>query len=204
MTARYIHHLVWFLLLWQSLFPYPLSISATEDNNNEDEDETQERMYDFKKCSGSGCPYMASWLVNVNLFSRAEWWLHSTKMEAASFNIFDKAKFKFQFADPDAYFVHHMSMYEHLNHKKLSFDDAKLKSEILSNNAFHGECANLTGTDRMEERRPYLSLIPFYGGLPPNVTKDRKVHSLGQGNSLVSFHCMIMIMKSFLIMTILP
>ena len=146
----------------------------------------EERLYDFKKCSGGGCPYTASWLVSTNLYSRAEWWLHSTKMEAASFNIFDKAKLKFQFSDPDAYFVHHMSMYEHLLHKKASFDEAKRKSEILSNVAFQSECFNLT---RYEVHSPvkdsYLTLVPFYGGLPPNVTSDRKVKSLGQGNSLV-------------------
>jgi hypothetical protein len=145
------------------------------------------RLYEFKKCSGAGCPYTASWLINTNLYSKAEWWLHSTKMEAASFNIFDKAKLKFQFSDPDSYFVHHMSMYEHLLHKKSSFDIAKQKSEILSNAAFHGECYNLSTTTFNVNTMDYLSLIPFYGGLPPNVTRDLKVKSLGQGNSLVIF-----------------
>eukprot|EP01035_Chromulina_nebulosa_P017069 gene17069-22581_t len=72
-------------------------------------------------------------------------------MEAASFLIFDKAHLKFQLSDPDAYFVHHMSMYEHLVHKK-----------------------------------EYIAIIPFYGGLPPNVTSDMSVKSIGQGNSLVN------------------
>ncbi len=106
-------------------------------------------------------------------------------MEAASFNVFDKARWKFQFADPDAYYVHHMSRYEHLIHKSSTFEEAKRKSELLSNAAFLGECANLTGLDRVRDREPYLALVPFFGGLPPNVTKDLKVKSLGQGNSLV-------------------
>ena len=51
------------------------------------EEETKERIYGMKKCSGSGCPYTASWLAHVNLFRRIPWWLDSTKMEAASFNM---------------------------------------------------------------------------------------------------------------------
>lgn len=49
--------------------------------------ETEERVYSMKKCSGSGCPYTASWLAHVNLYRRIPWWLDSTKMEAASFNM---------------------------------------------------------------------------------------------------------------------
>ena len=143
---------------------------------------------EFSKVNGAGCPYTASWLANVNLFSKAHWWMESTKMEAASFNIFDKARWKFQLADPDAYFVHHMSMYEHLIHRKHGFDEAQKKTLILSETAIAGECYNLTINDSNE----YMALIPFYGGLPPNVTKDMsKVHSIGQGNSLVSWCSMI-------------
>jgi len=29
----------------------------------------------------------------------------------------------------------------------------------------------------------YIALIPFYGGLPPNVTATYAVKSIGQGNS---------------------
>ena len=50
--------------------------------------EQQERVYFMKKCSGSGCPYTASWLSHINLFKRTPWWLDSTKMEAASFNMY--------------------------------------------------------------------------------------------------------------------
>ena len=51
------------------------------------EEEGKERIYGLKKCSGSGCPYAASWLAHVNLYRRIPWWLDSTKMEAASFNM---------------------------------------------------------------------------------------------------------------------
>ena len=49
--------------------------------------DTSERIYGMKKCSGSGCPYTASWLAHVNLYRKIPWWLDSTKMEAASFNM---------------------------------------------------------------------------------------------------------------------
>jgi hypothetical protein len=34
----------------------------------------------------------------------------------------------------------------------------------------------------------YLGLVPFYSGLPPNVTSDFKVGSVGEGNSLADRH----------------
>lgn len=49
--------------------------------------EVQDRVYFMKKCSGSGCPYTASWLAHTNLYKKIPWWLDSTKMEAASFNM---------------------------------------------------------------------------------------------------------------------
>ena len=140
------------------------------------------RVYHMKKCKGAGCPYTASWLSHVNLYRRVGWFLESTKMEAASFNIFDRSQLKFQLSDPDAYFVHHMSMFEHLLHKKHGFEVAKNSTSVLSSAAFKGECGNLN----ISKTQEYLALIPFYGGLPPDVTADySKVQSIGQGNSLV-------------------
>ena len=77
------------------------------------------RIYSFKQVGGAGCPYTASWLAHVNLYRTITWYVDSTKMEAASFRIFDTARLKFQVADPDAYYVHHMSMYEHHIHRKV-------------------------------------------------------------------------------------
>lgn len=141
------------------------------------------KVYTMTKCHGAGCPYTASWLVHANLFRKAHWYLDSTKMEAASFQIFDAANLKFQIGDPDAYFVHHMSMFEHLIHRKYGFQEAQNKTLIMSKAAVKGECGkNLSISNTTE----FLSLIPFYGGLPPNVTADfSAVKSLGQGNSLV-------------------
>ena len=143
--------------------------------------EEEQRVYDFRRCYGADCPYAASWLATTNLFSKSHWWMESTKMEAASFNVFDKAKFKFQLGDPDAYYVHHLSRFEHLVHRKSGFDDAQRRTLILSETAMAGECGNLT----INPSNDFLALIPFYGGLPPNVTKDLTVKSIGQGNSLV-------------------
>ena len=50
-------------------------------------DVNEERIYDMKKCKGSGCPYTASWLVHINLYKKTTWYLESTKMETASFNM---------------------------------------------------------------------------------------------------------------------
>ena len=92
------------------------------------------------------------------------------------------AKNKFQVVDSDAYYVHHMSRYEHFVHKSDGFEVAKNKTLIMSKAAYEGECANL----RVNSHREFLAIIPFYGGLPPNVTKDLTVKSIGQGNSLVT------------------
>ena len=104
-------------------------------------------------------------------------------MEAASFSIFDAAALKFQLSEPDVYYVHHMSMFEHLIHKKYGFQIAQNKTLIMSTAAFQGECVARLA---ISNTTSYIALIPFYGGLPPNVTADySKVKSLGQGNSLV-------------------
>jgi hypothetical protein len=76
-----------------------------------------------------------------------------------------------------------MSMYEHFLHKKVGFATALNKTITMSQTAFKGECEDMRSSDRKE----YIALIPFYGGLPPNVTKDLSVKSIGQGNSLVKY-----------------
>ena len=163
-----------------SLIPTSIGVSdQSEDNGGSD----QRRIYDFKSVNGAGCPYTASWLADINLFRHIVWYVDSTKMEAASFRIFDVAQKKFQIADPDAYYVHHMSMYEHHIHRKLGFETAQRETLIMSKAAQKGECDNL----KVRPTSEFMALIPFFGGLPPGVTKDfSKVQSIGQGNSLVN------------------
>jgi hypothetical protein len=72
-------------------------------------------------------------------------------------------------------------MYEHFNHKKYGFEVAKNKTMTLSRAAVQGECENLI----VSKQKNMIAFIPFYGGLPPGVTKDLTVKSIGQGNSLV-------------------
>ena len=157
---------------------------------------TEESVYKLRKCGGAGCPYAAAWFVDVYTYITSKWYLHSTKMEQASFNIFNEANLVFQLEDIDAYYVHHMSMYEHLVHNSANLTYAKQQSDILSKAAFYGECGALSEINNNNKynnnnaydaynKRSSISLIPFYGGLPPNVTADHKVKSLGQGNSLV-------------------
>ena len=157
-----------------------INVNKTLNEISEYESEDR-RIYDFKKVGGAGCPYTASWLAHINLYRRITWYLDSTKMEAASFQVFETAPLKFQIADPDAYYVHHMSMFEHLIHRKEGFDIAQTKTLTLSKAAMKGECDNLIISKTMS----YLALIPFFGGLPPGVNANLEVKSIGQGNSLV-------------------
>jgi hypothetical protein len=78
-------------------------------------------------------------------------------------------------------------MYEHFNHKKYGFETAKNKTLILSQAAMHGECDELV----VSKTKNIVSFVPFYGGLPPGVTKDLTVKSIGQGNSLVKLKLIV-------------
>lgn len=117
----------------------------------------------------------------MELHNRVKYWLRSLKMEEATFLISGHAKHKWQFLDPDTYFVHHLSQYEHLIHKKHGLSKAKRSTLEMSTAAFNGECSNTTRVGNLS----YLALIPFYGGLPPNTDENARVHSRGQGNSLM-------------------
>lgn len=92
---------------------------------------------------------------------------------------------KYLYVDPEAHFVNHISVYEHSNAEKYGFEAAKTKVLSLSEAAVRGEC-QLDHLQRgaVPHRRNSISVIPFYGGLPPNGTKHES-DSLGQGNSRV-------------------
>ena len=143
----------------------------------------EERVFTLRRCSGAGCPYTASWLAHINLYKNLNWKTDSTKMETHSFVIFDSARQKYQLDDHNAYYVHHMSMYEHVLHKQQGFETAQNLTTILAQASYEGECAKLSPSTF--SRRGYIGLVPFYSGLPPNVTAGLHVKSIGQGNSLV-------------------
>lgn len=138
----------------------------------------------MKKCKGGACPYMAAWLTHINMYRRVAWYLYSTKMEEASFKIFDNPSVKYQLENHDHYIVHHMSEYEHLIHKKYGFPHARNATALLSHAAYNGECVENV-VNKKWNKSDYISFIPFHGGLPPDVTENFIVKSIGQGNSLV-------------------
>lgn len=79
-----------FLLVFGLLFVTIFSNQGLTDASKYDSSNASyERMYYMKKLRGAGCPYTASWLINVSLFRRLTWWLDLTKMEAASFNVYE-------------------------------------------------------------------------------------------------------------------
>lgn len=151
------------------------SQEASADTKGESNDE--ERIYWLRKCSGPGCPYTASYLAHINLYRQLGWKTDSTKMETHSFVIFDYARQKYQLDDHDAYYVHHMSHFEHLVQRESGFAKAEELSGILGQAAYEGECQKL---DPSKFNKGYLGLVPFYSGLPPNVTSNLHVKSIGQ------------------------
>jgi hypothetical protein len=98
-------------------------------------------------------------LAHISLHYKVRYQLHSTKMEAATFLISDKAHYKYQFLDPEAYYVHHMSRFEHSVHRSKGLDTAKELTLILSTNAFNNECSDLSDVGDPS----YFVIIPFYG-----------------------------------------
>lgn len=52
----------------------------------------------------------------------------------------------FDEADKHAFFVHHLSNYEHVNHAEYGFAQAQNKTAALSSAAFLGECSALTSS----------------------------------------------------------
>jgi len=58
------------------------------------------------------------------------------------------ARFQYVFdeADRHAFFVHHLSNYEHVNHEAYGFDLAQSKTADLSSAAFRGECSAITSS----------------------------------------------------------
>lgn len=155
--------------------------AAAREQQSDLQTEKKDRIYWLRKCSGSGCPYTASWMAHINLYKRLVWNIDNTKMEAASFEIFDKASFKFQLEDHTAFFVHHLSHFEHAVHKRSGFELAENLTKVMANAAFEGECVNLQVSDAENT----IAFIPFFGGRPPGVTASLQVKSIGQGNSLV-------------------
>ncbi len=111
-------------------------------------------------------------------------------METINWEIFKYAKNNYQIQNEDIYYVNHMSAYEHSTRKVYGHQHSEQLTKRFSLSALNGECSlsSSNGSIQTKRQRFIVSLIPFYGGRPPNVTQDLKVLSKGQGNSLVSYY----------------
>lgn len=185
------------LLLQCLLIVYPIrSIADASVDSASSLARNNDEVYRFKYNHDSACSYMAAWLVDINLFRRVSFFPDICRAEAATFEVYKTAKQRYIFNDSSYFYVHHMSMFEHLNHERHGFKVASDRTKVLSESAFQGECIeNLKHSRNFSKKLNYLTVIPFYGGRPPNVTDNLKVMSQGQGNSLVSwsfwFYCII-------------
>lgn len=135
-------------------------------------------------------------------------------MEVINWEIIKISENNFQFLNGYIYYVNHLSHFEHYNHQKYSYNYSENITKIYLNYALIKTCkyknihenynsqsnlkdnsnsnSNINSNNNNQNKNnelPYhnstIAFIPFYGGRPPNVTSDLKVHSLGQGNSLV-------------------
>ena len=119
--------------------------------------------------NGRGIIFYFKVVYNCRLFSRGFDYLCS------------KTTHTFQLSDSNMYYVNHMSAYEHGIMKQHGFAKAENQTRTLSQRAVLSQCTNLT----ISNSTNVISLVPFYGGRPPDVDKALKVQSIGQGNSLV-------------------
>ena len=122
------------------IFVIFLASSQVLSDRNKSVHAFEERTYELRRTSGPGCPYTASWLAHINLFRRLWWKLNNTKMEAISFEIFHKSEHSYQLEDDNAYYVHHMSLFEHELHKKSGFQVAAEKTFQMSMAAYEVSC----------------------------------------------------------------
>ena len=76
-------------------------------------------------------------------------------------NSINNAAHKYQLSDPDEYFVHHMSDFEHSRHKAYGMSDAEQMAALLAVSAFDGECKNAVAS----KNKNYIVIMPFFGGV---------------------------------------
>jgi hypothetical protein len=127
----------------------------------------------------ASCPYAASWLVHVAFFLRVRFSVTETKLEKTSFLMLYKAKPAFQFTDRVAYYVNHLSEYEHKLTRRSGLKVALVNAKILSSSARDGECRNVS----LSPLRGYLVVIPYLG------TKGKVVILCTTSNYLILTYC---------------
>lgn len=143
----------------------------------------------FHESPGGSCAYMAAWLVSVNLYRKVAFYLDIARAEAASTEVEKTTPHKYMLLNDSEYYVHHMSNYEHLNHKAYGFPAAEDKTALMSRAAVRGECAALKGggtsSSSSDKRNEYIAFVPFYSGRPSNGSQYW-TDGLGHGNSIVN------------------
>jgi hypothetical protein len=71
------------------------------------------------------CPYAAAYLTELSLHLKLRHWSEVWKMEEVFFNTLGNSRFKFQFQEPELFYVHHLSEFEHVMHTKHGFDKVR-------------------------------------------------------------------------------
>lgn len=135
------------------------------------------------RVQGIACPYSAAWICDSNFLRKVKYDISWLKMERASFEIILSSDHAFQFDDDNQFFVNHLSGYEHLTRKEYGYNISLKNASAISKSAISKECELATSSTAWSS---VLAILPFFGGLPPDVSENLEVKSIGQGNSLVS------------------
>lgn len=142
--------------------------------------------YSMKHDDEMGCSYMAAWFLHINRFRKIAFYLDIARAEAATGEVFKSVYHRYLFANYGNYFVHHMSMYEHILTRHKGFEYAQEQVSLLATAARKGECSHKNIYDFGSKNNGHIAIIPFFGGLPPARNASDEKGTLGQGNSVVS------------------
>lgn len=153
-----------------------------DDNMNGNVSQT----YVMKHDDEMGCSYMAAWFLHINRFRKISFYIDIARAEAATGEVFKSVYHRYLFANFSNYFVHHMSMYEHMLTRHKGFEYAQGKVSNLAIAARKGECSHLDINNFGSKNMGHVAMIPFYGGKPPARNASDEIGTLGQGNSVVS------------------
>lgn len=132
-----------------------------------------------------GCSYMAAWFLHINRFRKIAFFLDIARAEAASGEVFKSVYHRYLFGEYTNYYVHHMSMFEHVLTRQKGVEYAHQQVKVLATAARKGECSHPDIQDFGSQNMNHISIIPFFGGLPPARNASDEKGTLGQGNSVV-------------------
>ena len=174
LVRRLVLYLSIVILLSWLLLPSCNSSTSSQRSTSETEG------YALRYNDNIGCTYMGAWLAHVNLFRKVPFYIDICRAEAASIEVYKTAPLKYVSLDPDLFYVHHLSAYEHTNMKANGWAIALEKSLQLSQAAFTGECESVEARAEMKAqpdalKSHSLSVVPCFFGQPPNGTTHDNV-----------------------------